>query len=443
MKKARFFLLIIVIILAASCTKDELFDPTVQSSDFGMLKSAAKLKIAVISDIHYMNPSLLPADTENDYFFQMYLAQDPKLIALSHPILMEAISELKAEKPDILLVPGDLTKDGELVNHQTVATLLHTLLAENVKVLVIPGNHDVNNPDALDFSVSPPVPTARISADDFAEIYGEYGYNDAIDRDDNSLSYVYAVNEKLWILGIDACRYEENVDVPIVGGRIKPETMVWIQGIMAEANAKGIQVLAMMHHGILQHYYGQEEIDPGYLVENWTENAAALMASGIKLVFTGHYHANDISQISVIKNTFSDIETGSLVTAPVPYRVMTLDDNFIRIETKRISNIDFPFPPGIDFVTYSNMFLSAHLDGFFDYMLENMYGLPEDQALFIAPFLRNALMAHYVGDEKMKPDESKKIDELSQVAPEFLIDAINSFWTDLPINDNQVQIKLK
>jgi 3',5'-cyclic AMP phosphodiesterase CpdA len=352
------------------------------------------------------------------------------------------------EKPDVLLIPGDMTKDGELANHQVVAGLLHELAAMNVKIFVVPGNHDINNSDALDFSTSPPSLATHTSVDDFTSVYGDFGFDDAIYKDENSLSYIAEVNDKLWILGIDACHYEDNKpgESPITAGRIKEETMVWIEEKIAEANENGIEVLAMMHHGILQHYYGQEATDPGYLVADWPERAGRLMNAGVKLVFTGHYHANDISQLAVGKNTFSDVETGSLVTAPIPYRIMTLDDNFIKIESRQITNIDYPFPAGIDFVTYSNMFLSAHLDGYFNHILKNIYGIPEEQAVVVAPFLRNGVMAHYAGDEKIKPDERNKLNQLAMVVPtesSFLIDVINSFWTDLPINDTQVHIKLK
>ena len=449
MKNLRFFFLSLMIIVSASCTKDALLDPSgMLTDDSNPLKSSqAKLKIAVISDLHYMSPSLMPADPENDYYFQMYLAQDPKLIAFGDLILRQAISELKMAKPDIVLIPGDLTKDGELLSHEAVIGLLQELLDLNVKVFVVPGNHDVNNPEALNFSVSPPQPTTKISAADFASIYGDFGYDDAIYRDENSLSYICQPTDKLWILGIDACRYEENENIAIVGGRIKPETMAWIQIKMAEAQANDIQVLAMMHHGILQHYYGQEQLDPGYLLENWPEMAAAFMQMGIKLVFTGHYHANDISQITVGKNTLSDIETGSLVTPPSPYRMMILDDNFIKIESKRITKIDFPFPPGLNFVTYSNLFLKEHLDGYFGYGLtQEPYYLDPATASYIAPFLSNGVIAHYAGDEKIKPDERKKVEALAaQILPDgqMFIDAINSFWTDLPITDNKAHIKLK
>jgi predicted MPP superfamily phosphohydrolase len=450
MKNLKLLLLLSMIIVSASCTKDALLDTSGALTDeSNSLKSSqAKLKIAVVSDIHYFDPTLMPADPENDPYFQGYLAKDPKLIHLSDPIFRQVIAELKIEKPDIVLIPGDLTKDGELLSHQSVAELLDELADANMKVFVVPGNHDINNPEALDFSVSPPEPTTKITAEDFASIYGNFGYDDAFSRDANSLSYINAVNDKLWILGIDACKYYKNEEegIAVVDGAIKPETMAWIQEKMAEANANGITVLAMMHHGILQHYYGQEQLDPGYLVENWPEMAGAFMQAGIKLVFTGHYHANDISQIAVGKNTLSDVETGSLVSAPSPYRIMTLDDNFIKIESKRITKIGYPFPAEVNFVNYSNMFLTEHLDGYFNVALQMGYGIPAEQAAFIAPFLRNGVMAHYAGDEKIKPDERKNIDLLSLVVPadkSFLINAINSFWTDLPTTDNKAHIKLK
>jgi 3',5'-cyclic AMP phosphodiesterase CpdA len=443
MKNLKFFFFSLLIIVSASCTNDALLDTSGEiTDDSDLLKSSqVKLKIAVISDIHYMDPSLLPENPETDVAFQTYLAYDPKLIALSDPIFRKVISDLKKEKPDIVLIPGDLTKDGELISHGKVIDLLHKLVDSGIKVFVVPGNHDVNNPEAWNFKTS--TNPGTISAEDFASKYGDFGYDDAIYRDGNSLSYICQPYKKLWILGIDACKYADNIDKAIVGGTIKPETMAWIQEKMEEARDKKITVLAMMHHGILQHYYGQQELDPGYLVDNWQQDAVAFMEAGIKLVFTGHYHANDISQMAIGKNTLSDVETGSLVTAPSPYRMMTLDDNFIKIESRKVTCINYPFPPGTNFISYSNMFLTQHMDFYFDYILQNLYGIEAEQAAVVAPFLRNGMMAHYAGEEKIKPYERKKIEQLSLVAPQFLIDAINSFWTDLPITDNQAHIKLK
>ncbi len=77
------------------------------------------------------------------------------------------------------------------------------------------------------------------------------------------------------------------------------------------------------------------------------------MNAGIRLIFTGHYHANDIVDFTNEGKTLTDIETGSLVTPPSPYRIMTLDDNFINIDTRRVTGIDMELPGGMDFLTYS------------------------------------------------------------------------------------------
>jgi 3',5'-cyclic AMP phosphodiesterase CpdA len=441
MKRFKYLFLLLTLFFVASCTKDEFFN---QDDELNSSKSASgKLKIAVVSDIHYMHPSLLPVDVANNPYFQYYLAKDPKLIELSDPIFREVVSELATEKPDILLVPGDLTKDGEVLDHETVSGLLRQLSDDGVKVFVVPGNHDINNPEALSFAADIPEPVPTIAPQDFVSIYGDFGYNNALYRDTYSLSYICEPFSDLWILGIDACKYENNAGTSETGGAIRSGTMAWIQEKMAEAREKNITVLAMMHHGVMEHYAGQNSLDPGFVIDNYGENAVALMNAGIKLVFTGHYHANDIAELVLNGNTLTDVETGSLVTPLSPYRMMTLDDNFIKIGTRHVLSIDAELPGGMNFLTYSNLFLSNHLDFYFDYALKNKFGLPAELAQVAAPLFRNAAMAHFAGDEQIKPEERKKISDFSLIAPSFLTDALNSFWNDLPPVDGDIHIKLK
>jgi 3',5'-cyclic AMP phosphodiesterase CpdA len=446
MKNLKFFFLLSLVLIAASCTKDLLFDTPVQlPDDANSLKCAtAKLKIAVVSDIHYMNPSLLPDDVANNSYFQDYLAKDPKLIELSDPIFRKVIADLINEKPDILLIPGDLTKDGELVNHETMRRMLQRLSHAGIKVLVVPGNHDINNPEALSFKTETPSPVATVTPEKFASLYGAFGYDDALYRDNNSLSYISQPSDNLWILAIDACKYDQNIGTSDVSGAIKPATMEWIQDKLEKARKKNITVMAMMHHGIMEHYYGQNTLDPGYVIENPEENAMALMNESVRFIFTGHYHANDITEFASEAKKLFDVETGSLVTPLSPYRIMTLDNNFINIRTKRVLSVNCTLPGGLDFLTYSNLFLSGHLDGYFNSVLQNIYGIDAEIAEIVAPFLRNASMAHFAGDEKISPEERYKIDLLAAGgAPSFLIDALNSFWTDLTPEDNNIQLRLK
>ncbi|HCB88431.1 MAG TPA: metallophosphoesterase, partial [Porphyromonadaceae bacterium] len=78
-----------------------------------------------------------------------YLRRDRKLLLESDALLRKSVENLLCEDVNVVLIPGDLTKDGELVSHRGVVELLSPLREKGVKVLVVPGNHDIDNPDAV------------------------------------------------------------------------------------------------------------------------------------------------------------------------------------------------------------------------------------------------------------------------------------------------------
>jgi hypothetical protein len=447
MKTLKFLLLFLMISLVSACTKDFLTDDTSQATDDGYnaLKcNPLQLKIAVMSDIHYMAPSLLKNGAANGLAFQTYLNYDPKLLEYSDPILRKVISQLKRDKPDIVLIPGDLTKDGEKVSHEAVARMLQQLTDCGIKVFVIPGNHDINNPEARTYDGDNESKTPIIQAGDFSKIYGNFGYKSAICRDPNSLTYISQPYKGLWILGIDDCKYKDNTNLAIVAGVIKPATMTWILAKLQEAKQKNITVLSMLHHGIVEHYMGQQQLDPGYVTDNYLEDGPKLMAAGLKIMFTGHYHANDITMLgNEGADVLYDIETGSLVTPPSPYRMITLTNKGMDITTNWVTSINCPLPGGMSFPDYSKAFLSAHMDGYFTYVFTNPdygYNLDEATATYLAPFFRDGFMAHYAGDEVM-PDDALELINSMPGSP--LSSALYSIWTDLPTSDNQLHINLK
>ncbi len=450
MKKKLLFPIFLIAVISQSCKKEILPDSKSQSpatntvnekSSFDIATS--QLKIAVVSDIHYMDPSLLSNNAATGDAFQNYIAADPKLIEYSDPIFRKVIADLKTEKPDILLVPGDLTKDGERVSHESVAHFLDELKSTGIKVFVVPGNHDINNPEARRYNGNNAFPTDIIQAADFSNIYSNFGYGDAISRDPHSLSYVAQPYPGLWIMGIDACKYEENHDIAIVGGRIKSQTLSWMLDRLAEARQRNITVFAMMHHNLIEHYAGQSQLDPGYVVDNWQTNVNTLIAAGLKIIFTGHYHANDITSYANNGKKLTDIQTGSLVTAPIPYRIIMMKNKELDVNTKYVTSISASFPGNINFTTYSNQFLSQHLDAYFNYLLtQPPFSAPQEVADFAGPIYRNAIMAHFAGDEQMPPDQRKLIDQLNQISTD-LSAPVYSLWTDLGIRDNKTPIKLE
>jgi len=429
-----------LILIASSCSKDQWNVPRTpdsgNASEFNII--SPQIRIAVISDIHYLDQSLMPDDYVNNPYFQGTMAYDRKLIELSDPIFRQAIKEIISEKPDILLITGDLTKDGELASHEKVKEFLQKIENEGIKVYVIPGNNDINNTDAVTYKTLPPSPVTTTDPDGFESLYGNFGFNEAIYRDDNSLSYICKPCKGVWILGIDANYYSPDG----VSGQIDPSTIEWIQENMAEAVEDNITVLAMMHYGIIDHYSVQSMLEP--LVEDPENLAAALMNAGIKVIFTGHYHANDIVEFTYDGKTLTDVETGSLVTPLSPYRIMTLDDNFLNIDSRQITHIDAELPDGMDFLTYSDVTITNRLNSLFTYILRSpKFGMPKEDAILYAPMVTSAFKAYFAGDEKLDPTESGLIYELSQGPYASLAYILNSVWNDLPPKDNKTHIKLK
>ena len=435
------YLLLVLIYLCASCAKDHFIDPPdnrpENSSPYNLI--CPQVKIAVLSDLHYMDPSIAPDDPENNAYWQEYVSTDRKIFELSAYNFNKTIDNLIGEKPDILLITGDLAKEGELVCHEAVKSSLQELENNGIQVFVVPGNNDIGNPDAKTYKTDPPSVIPGVTEEEFASIYGTFGYGEAIYRDANSLSYICQPYKHLWVLAIDAVNRTSSP----VSGAINPLTLAWIQEKMVEAKENGITVLAMMHYGIIEHYTGQKYLEP--LIKSSKDNAIALMNAGIRLIFTGHFHASDIVDFTNEGKTLSDIQTGSLVTPPYSFRIMTLDDNFINIDTRRVTDLVSRRSTDDTFLKYTGVIFANRINSFFTYYgpyIQAVYGIPADQYPGIVPFLTRACIAYYAGDEKLDIEEKRNIDILGQSVPSAL-PLLNSLWTDLPPNDNKIHIKLK
>jgi predicted phosphodiesterase len=443
MKTIKFFVPILMLLAIGACNKDDKnfnMQPIPECRNGNFINNAKPVKIAVLSDLHYMDPSLLKADGSA---FQMYLMQDPKLLAESGAILQQIIRNLMVEKPDLVLISGDLTKDGELVSHKSLIRQLEILRLNKIKVLVVPGNHDINNPDAKLFNGDNATPVATITPDKFVSLYADYGYRNAIARDPNSLSYVSEPIKDLRILALDANEYYNNTPTYcVVAGNIKDATMVWAKKQLADAKARGKTVIGMMHHGLVEHFMGESVIFPDYLVDNYTEKADELMQAGLKVIFTGHFHANDAVAQTMGNLSLVDIETGSPVIWESPYRIIKLINNKLYINTKHIEHIFYPGLNGVSFPDFEKAF---SLNGFeiqAYYMLTYPpYYIPEDIASQIAPVFAQAMLAHFGGDETITAETSATIAAIAEVSPD-LANILMGLYTDLPPTDNQLVVDL-
>ncbi len=399
------------------------------------------VKFMVISDIHYFDPSLFKMPITAD--FQTYLASDRKLIQESSAILQNVLASVLAEKPDFLLVPGDLTKDGEKVDHQAVANLFKTLTDKGIKVLVIPGNHDVNNPDAYNYLQVPKAAVANVQAADFATIYSSCGYGNAGERDPASLSYVSEPVNGVWVLGIDACHYLPTSET---AGSISTATLAWVKTIVAKAKQQNKVLISMMHHGMIEHFAGQSSLFSEYVISDWQNVSSTLADLGLNVVFTGHYHAQDIAKKTSTSGFIFDIETGSTVTSPCPYRIVTLNtvNKTLAIASKKIDGVAYStIPAGKTFQQYAKDYLSSGMRGIAGYMLNAQFGVPISviSTYKLDSIMSNAFIAHYTGDELPSASDNINIQTVKAVNA-TLGGAVQSVWTDPAPADNNITINL-
>ncbi|MCX7796330.1 MAG: metallophosphoesterase [bacterium] len=422
-----------------------------------MVISVPNVKIAVFSDPHYFSPKLL---VKRGSAFEEYLSKDRKMIAEGPAILESALKAIKDTDVDIVLIPGDLTKDGEEWSHLEFASLLWELKRVGKKVYIINGNHDVNNASSFKYDGDKVERVNSVTPERFREIYREYGYGEAISTDPNSLSYVVEPVQGFRIIAMDPCRYNPKATT---GGGFSKETLNWILSQVSIARREGKFIVGMMHHGLLEHFDSQKNLFKEYVIDDYETVASRLAEAGLRIVFTGHFHAQDI-----VKRTFSngysliDIETGSLVTSPSPYRIVEITENKMYIRSYRVESINYN-TGGKSFQEYARDYLRFGIDGAiyqtFTSVIANQ-GFAKDEAIKLAKDLLDskldsktsikdlvidAIISHYAGDERLDPKLKSILESMrANINPlkRLIASTLLSLYTDPSPADNDVILDL-
>lgn len=406
--------------------------------------SGEELRMMVVSDTHVMNPQLL---REEGKAFADYIAHDRKMLKESSLLMEEMTVEILRRRPQVVLITGDLTKDGETISHTFLRdNYLRRMRDAGIMVLVIPGNHDVDNPHAVEFLGDSTRRVATPKVEEFAKIYDDYGYGAAMVRDAHSLSYVSQLNDSVRIICLDACKYEENDydnNVCVTGGRLKPETIEFIKEQARDAREHGIRLLAMIHHGVVEHWKWQSKAMGDYLVDDWKELSKMLSKLGIEIVFTGHFHSQDIAE----RNGLYDIETGSLVSYPSPYRMVNLIGNKLIIETEHLKGTEIT-GLGQDIGDYSEGYARSGIHTIVSEMLPSK--ISGDVRNEASDVVGDAYVAHLAGDETLSDDNAEQIKRVGKKVGKYswkfgyiFKHVARYMWTDDMPQDNNIEITLK
>lgn len=396
---------------------------------------------AVLSDVHYYDGTL---GTEGSAF-EACLQSDLKLLKESGSLLSLAVDKIIDSNVDFVLVSGDLTKDGELVCHRQFADALSLLIEKGIRAYVVPGNHDVNNPGAFRYEGERTISVPSVSHAEFSDIYRAYGYGDALHRDQNSLSYVAALNDTLWLLAIDTCRSEENKPggTEIVGGKLDEKQEKWIEEMLALANREKKAVIVMAHHGINEHFKGQNRLHHSFVIENHTDVGKLLASWNVRIAFTGHYHAQDITLEDFGEFGFLyDIETGSLITPPCALRFCTIENNQLKVWSEFLSDQLYPgtaFSADAARFVYDSVSLKTQ-------KILKKFLVSQKDAGYIAEYTAHAFVAHYSGNEDASLKPAFELDQLnlwSKLVYSQLSFVPEGLWEDLQPQDNEAVLSLE
>lgn len=260
-------------------------------------------RFAVVSDPHVALPH-----TINNIVSRFHLVE------VSIPALEQVREHLLQEDVDFLLLPGDLTQDGEPDNHKWLGNWLANL---PFPTYVIPGNHDVLVPVADGRS---------IAWADFPKYYPGSGYQNS-DR----LYYTCPIMPGVRLIALNSNQFD--ADGKQIG-RVDEEQFLWLEAVLANLEPDEL-VLVTIHHNVIEHLPDQSKHPMGrrYMLENAPELLEMLREAGVQLIFTGHLHVQDIAE----KEGIYDIVTGSLVSYPHPYRIVdfcTDEEGRQRLEIK-------------------------------------------------------------------------------------------------------------
>lgn len=290
-----------------------------------------RMKLAIIGDPHLALPRGGGAPSSDPY---LDLDLGRKLHHDSPRLLAATLDAVNAE-PDVdaALLLGDMTRDGELFNHEAAAGLLSRL---RMPYYLLAGNHDylrrraphVTYPDC-----------ERLDRDTFIEFYRGRGLPEP------RAHYAVELPGGVELLVLDSNRTLAELEAQGVGiavqdhGYVAPEQLSWLEGRLDEAQRHGRVPLLAVHHALL----AQSPVEqPGHplaatfgfwRVTNDADVLALARRYRVPLVLSGHLHAQSVN----VEHGVANLISSATVSYPHTWRVLTISDNMLHVETRSLS----------------------------------------------------------------------------------------------------------
>ncbi len=327
----------------------------------------------------------------------------------SGPALRFALDAVLARGIGDVILLGDYTDDGQRPSVRGLARLLDTFRARGLRFHALPGNHDMfgpfgrdrtnrflsaegydlvtSDPAAKDRSAARILVTDAMRCDSVAaalaaipdlgytprahDLHWETPFGADPDlgartypiggQDHVDASYLTEPVAGLWCLMIDANVFlpdgqggwgdPTDAGWPVVLAH-RPYLLNWIANVATRAKALGKALIAFSHYPVLDPMRATGPEERALFGESATALrippdavARRMLATGIRLHFSGHLHVNDTARFGPAGGGLVNIAVPSLVGYPGAFKVVTVADGMARIETVSLDTM--PMPPDV------------------------------------------------------------------------------------------------
>ena len=270
----------------------------------------------LLTDTHYYENSL----GVEGKAFEEYMKKEQYFMKESSAITVSTFKRIAEDKEtDIVIIPGDVTKNGELESHKSFIRELYKLRESGKKIFLITAGHDYG--DSFAFKNDEKIDVEGADFESLTEMYKDFGCGDAIAFDEPTHSYVAQITDGIRMLGI--CCDSPNQPK----GAMDERLMAWAKEQLDKAKADGCSVFAICHYPIIPSVPVFDLVGDAKIKE-WRKVAAFLADNGVELVLTGHMHIQSINEFYSEKgNRLIDVCTSCLVGSPAKYRKITVNGN--------------------------------------------------------------------------------------------------------------------
>jgi len=293
------------------------------------------LQIGILSDPHYFSEA--QAGGYDEAFLSANEREIGSLWMESVGMLESALaafeSRAKATGMKYVLIPGDLTWNGELEGHRAIAARLERFEEETgIRVAVVPGNHDINNELALNFSSGKEKRAKSATPAQFREIYRNLGYDlpnmerfkPKKGKLGGGLSYAADLEGGYRLIALDSCKYSKDQsakgDEQSTDGMLGEDLLRWAVAQCEAAIGAGMAPIGMLHHSLIPHM-GLQSVAPSFLVDDARRVCEVLANAGMRFAFTGHIHTSEIADyVAESGAVIYDVATSALADFPPTIR---------------------------------------------------------------------------------------------------------------------------